>query len=214
MLTAFYIDSIMESTTVRKVEKFFMWVLGAFPLAVGIAGGPLYTHFTEGDLPETLQGLPTPIIVLSVVAVVPSLVALWFLFRGNVKRFWVTNSVTLFALLILVLTTLVPLVNTYRSVAPFCMKVKSIVGEDKPVYAFFPDESLRGAIPFYTGRYIEEVYSLERVREILGKGDQVFFVERDSRGALEGLLLSTGKLSVILRHDMGSERSLVLLTNR
>ncbi len=214
MLTAFFIDRVSASGVAGRFEKLFIWLLGLFPLAVGAAAWPLYIHFAEEDLSLGPRHVPATIFVLSAVAVVPSLVALWFLFRGNVKRFWVTNSVTLFALLILVLTTLVPVVDTYRSVAPFCMKVKSIIGEDKPVYAFFPDESLRGAIPFYTGRHVEEVYSLERVREILDRGDQVFFVERDSGRGLEKLLLSTGKLTVILRYDMGEGRSLVLLRNK
>jgi 4-amino-4-deoxy-L-arabinose transferase-like glycosyltransferase len=213
MLTAFYIDVISASTTVRKVEKFFMWALGIFPLAVGIAARPLYVHFADVGLAEGPHGMPITIIVLSVMAVGPSLVALWFLLRNNVRRFWLTHGLTLFALLTLVLIALVPMVDRYRSVAPFCEQVRVMVGKEKPLYAFFPDESLRGAIPFYTGRYIDEVYSLERVKEIVGKGDQVFFVERDSGGMLEGLLLSTGKLSVVVRHDMGSGRSLLLLTN-
>jgi hypothetical protein len=214
MLTAFYIWSISQSTTVTKIEKFFVWILGAFPLAVGAAAGPLYSHFAEGDLPEAQHGIPVTIIVLSVVAVGPSLVALWFLLRGNMRRFWLTNGLTLFALLVLVLTSLVPMVDRYRSVAPFCEQVRAVVGNDRPLYAYIADESLRGAIPFYTGRYIEEVGSLERVREILSKGDQVFFVERDGGGMIERQLLSTGKLSVVIRHDMGSQRSLLLLANR
>jgi hypothetical protein len=91
--------------------------------------------------------------------------------------------------------------------------VKAVVGSDKPLYAYKADESLRGAIPFYTGRYIEEIDSLEQLQEILKKGDQVFIVERDKGGRLEKQLLSTGKLSVLIRHNMGNDRSLLLLTN-
>ena len=213
MMTAFYVDVTLESTTSSKVEKFFLWILGLFPLAVGAAARPLYFHFAEEDLRQGPHAVPLTIIVLSAVAIGWSLVALWFLFRGKVKYFWVSYGVTMFSLLVLILTTLVPLVDRYRSVAPFCGKVKTIVGKDSPLYALLPDESLRGAIPFYTGRYIDEVYSMERVGEILGKGDRVFFVERDTGGALEKLLLATGKLSVVIRNDMGSERSLLLLTN-
>jgi 4-amino-4-deoxy-L-arabinose transferase-like glycosyltransferase len=214
MLTAFYVEGTLQSARVVKVEKFFIWMLGLFPLAVGAAAVPLYFRLASEDLPQRPERIPFTIVVLSLVAVMPSLIALWFLVRGNLRRFWVTNGLTIVVLLILVLAMLVPMVDSYRSVAPFCKEVKAAVGNDKPLYALFADESLRGAIPFYTGRYIGEVDNLERVREILSKGDQVFFVERDSDGLLEKLLLSTGKLTVILRHDMGSERSLVLLTNR
>ena len=215
MLTAFYIDLVLESTTIRKMEKFFMWILGAFPLVVGAAAAPLYFHFAKGDLFEASHGgVPITIIILSVAAVVPSLVALWYLFRANVRRFWVINGLTIFALLVLVLTLLVPMVDRYRSVAPFCEQVKLVVGKEKPLYAYQADESLRGAIPFYTGRYVEEIDSLQRVKEILQRGDQVFFVERDRGGALEKQLLSTGKLSVVLRRDMDRLRSSLLLTNR
>ncbi|MGD0236868.1 MAG: glycosyltransferase family 39 protein, partial [Syntrophorhabdales bacterium] len=214
MLTASYIDVIMQSTTVAKIEKFFMWILGLFPLAVGVAAAPLYTHFAEEGVPDASHGIPATIIALSVVAVVPSLIALWFLLRGKIKDFFVTNGLTIFALLVLVLTALVPMVDRYRSVAPFCKQVKAVVGKERPLYAYQADESLRGAIPFYTQRYIEEVDSLGRVKEILQKGDQVFFVERDRGGALERQLLSTGKLSVVIRRDMDRLRSLLLLTNR
>lgn len=214
MLTAFCIDFISTSTTVRKVEKFFMWVLGLFPLAVGVAAAPLYIHFAEEGIPGASHGVPATIIVLSVVAVMPSLLALWFLLRGRIKDFFVTNGLTIFALLVLVLTALVPMVDQYRSVAPFCEQVKAVIGKERPLYAYQADESLRGAIPFYTGRFVEEIDSLERVKEILRKGDQVFFVERDRGGALERELLSTGKLSVVVRRDMDRLRSLLLLTNR
>jgi 4-amino-4-deoxy-L-arabinose transferase-like glycosyltransferase len=214
MLTAVYIDSILKSVTIPKVEKFFMWILGLFPLAVGAAAAPLYTHFAKEALPDASNGgIPATIILLSVVAVGPSLVALWFLLRGKMRDFWVTNGLTIFALLVLVLTALVPMVDRYRSVAPFCEQVKAVVGKEKPLYAYVADESLRGAIPFYTGRYIEEVGNLERVKEILETEDQVYFVERDTSGMLERQLLSTGKLSVVIRRDMGSPRSLLLLTN-
>lgn len=191
-----------------------MWILGLFPLAVGVAAAPLYAHFAEEALPDASHGVPATIIALSVVAVVPSLIALWFLLRGKIKDFFVTNGLTIFALLVLVLTALVPMVDRYRSVAPFCKQVKAVVGKERPLYAYQADESLRGAIPFYTQRYIEEVDSLGRVKEILQKGDQVFFVERDRGGALERQLLSTGKLSVVIRRDMDRLRSLLLLTNR
>ena len=129
------------------------------------------------------------------------------------RDFWVTNGLTIFALLVLVLTALVPMVDRYRSVAPFCERVKAVVGKEKPLYAYVADESLRGAIPFYTGRYIEELDNLGQVKEILQKGDHVFFVERDRGGELERQLLSTGKLSVVIRYNIDTLRSLVLLTN-
>ena len=214
MMTAWFVETSMRPVHIKKIEKVFLWMFAVFPLAVGAAAGPLYFHFTEGDLPGGPRALPPVIWVLSAVAVAPSLVAFWFLFRGNLRRFWVTYGATLFVLLVLVLTALVPIVDSSRSVAPFCKEVRSAIGKDAPVYSFIPDESLRGAIPFYTGRYIDELWDIEQVKEVLKGPEQLFFVERDSGGALERMLLSAGKLRVMLRHGMGSERSLVLLTNR
>ncbi len=214
MLTAFYIDSILSSATIRKAEKLFIWILGFFPFAVGVAAAPLYGYFMKEALPDVQHGIPAAMILLSIIAVVPSTIALVCLVRGRVTGFWMAEGLTIFVLLVLVLTVVVPMVDKYRSVAPFCEQVKAIVGKEKPLYAYRADESLRGAIPFYTGRYVEEIASLERVDEILRKGDTAFFVERDRGGALEKQLLSTGKLSVVVRRDMGSTRSLLLLANR
>ena len=213
MLTAFYIDSTLGSRAMRAVEKFFVWMLGLFPLAIGVAAVPLYHRFTEGDLPEASQVVPVAILIMSGLAVGLSLISLWFLFRRDVKRFWIAHGATIFALLVFVLVALVPLIDRHRSIFPFCEQVKAVVGSDKPLYAYQADETLRGAIPFYTGRYIEEIDSLEQLQEILKKEEQVFIVERDRGGKLERQLLGTGKLSVLVRHNMGTDRSLLLLTN-
>jgi 4-amino-4-deoxy-L-arabinose transferase-like glycosyltransferase len=213
LLTAFYVDSILGCRTMRAVEKFFVWMLGLFPLAIGVAAVPLYYRFMEGDVSEASRGVPAAVLVFSPLAVGLSLISLWFLFRRDVKRFWIAHGTTIFALLVFLLVALVPTVDRHRSITPFCEQVKAVVGSDKPLYAYKADESLRGAIPFYTGRYIEEIDSLEQLQEILKKGDQVFIVERDKGGRLEKQLLSTGKLSVLIRHNMGNDRSLLLLTN-
>jgi 4-amino-4-deoxy-L-arabinose transferase-like glycosyltransferase len=213
MMTAFYIDSTLSSRAMRAVEKFFVWMLGLFPLAIGVAAVPLFYRFAEGDSSAALRGVPVAVVVFSSLAVGLSLISLWFLFRRNVRRFWISQGVTMFALLVFLLVALVPVIDRYRSIAPFCEQVKAVVGSDKPLYAYQADESLRGVIPFYTGRYIGELQSLEQVQEILKKGDQVFIVERDKGSRLEKQLLSTGKLSVLIRHNMGIDRSLLLLTN-
>ena len=71
--------------------------------------------------------------------------------------------------------------------------------------------SEREAISMPYDVYPEDRKALE---DILGKGDPAFVVIRDSRGKLEKELLSTGSLNVLRRQEMGTDRSLVLLTNR
>jgi 4-amino-4-deoxy-L-arabinose transferase-like glycosyltransferase len=213
ILTAFYIDSTLGSRTMRGIEKFFVWMLGLFPLAIGIAAVPLYYRFTKADLSEASRGVPVAVLVFSLLAVGPSLVSLWFLLRRDVRRFWIAHGATIFVLLVFLLVALVPLIDRYRSITPFCEQVKVVVGSAKPLYAYQPDESLRGVIPFYTGRYIEELWSPEQLEEILRKGYQVFIVGRDRGGTLERQLLGTGKLSVLIRHRMDAHRSLLLFTN-
>lgn len=71
---------------------------------------------------------------------------------------------------------------------------------------------LRGAVLFYTGRYVIEI---EELRDDLLKKEEPFFVMiRDKKDEMEKKLLSTGKFSVLVKQKMGTDRALVLLSNR
>ena len=86
------------------------------------------------------------------------------------------------------------------------------VGE--PLYAYEPDETLRGAVPFYTGRYVIEIGGLARVETMLQKEEPFYIIIRDKKEETENKLLSTGRLNSLAKLEMGTDRTLVLLSNR
>jgi hypothetical protein len=89
-----------------------------------------------------------------------------------------------------------------------------LVPADQPLYAYRPDETLRGAIPFYTGRYLVEMEEIGNVVTTLQKKETFFIVIRDQNGRLEKELLSSGELSILVKQEMGTDRSLVILSNK
>jgi hypothetical protein len=107
-----------------------------------------------------------------------------------------------------------PLLDRYKSLVPFCEQVKSVVATDAELYAYQPDETLRGALPFYTGFHPKEIEDIKGLEDVLAGGNQVFVTIRDGHQRLEKELLSTGRLMVLRRQDMGTDRSLVLLTTK
>jgi hypothetical protein len=152
--------------------------------------------------------------VFSGLAVALALISRWYLLRRDIPRFWISHGVTLSALLVFLLVALLPIVDGYRSVTPFCEQVRVLIGKDKPLYGFEADERLRGLIPFYTGCYLVGLQSLQQVWEVLEKREDAFFVTRDNGGKLERQLIATGRLSVVARQPGGPNQSFVLLRSR
>lgn len=213
MLTAFYIDSTLKARSMRAAERFFIWILGLFPLAVGVAAVPLYFRFTKGGLSQALPGAPFAVWAFSCVAVGFALISLRYLLRRDVRRFWISHGATIFVLLMFLLVALLPVVDGYRSIKPFCEQVKAFAGQGKALYGFQADERLRGLLPFYTGHYLGELETLDQVREALSREQQVVIVARDAGGSLERQLLSTGRLYVHVRRLAEHDHSFVLLSN-
>ena len=73
---------------------------------------------------------------------------------------------------------------------------------------------MRGAVPFYTGRNVIETEDLQDIEPLLKKNEPFFIMIRDKREQLEKELLSTGNFLVIVKYGMGTDRALVLLSNR
>ncbi len=90
----------------------------------------------------------------------------------------------------------------------------ALVPADQPVYAYRPDETLRSAVPFYTERYLVETGDIANVVTLLQKKETFFIVIRDQKATLEKELLSTGGLSILVRQEMGTDRALVVLSNK
>ncbi len=214
MLTACYIDITLASRTFRKVEKVFLWAFGCLPLLVGLMCVPLYLYAAKLYAVGSSRALLAAVISVSVLAVLCSLVSLRALVKRQMASFWICSDAALFSLLIFALVVAVPLLDRYKSLVPFCQQVKRAVATDAALYAYQPDETLRGALPFYTGYHPKEIEDSKGLEDILAGGSQVYVAIRDSHQRLEKELLSTGRFMVLRRQDMGTDRSLVLLTNK
>ena len=105
----------------------------------------------------------------------------------------------------------IPVLDQFKSFVPFCEKITGSVPPSARLIAYRPDETLRGAIPFYTGRFMEETDSLARLEEAMEKEKTVYVVIRDRRGEMERELLSTGKLRLLLKQSLDTGRSLAVL---
>jgi hypothetical protein len=104
--------------------------------------------------------------------------------------------------------------DRHKSFVPFCQQIIAVVPAGQPLYAYQPDETLRGAVPFYTGRYVIEMEDIGSVATILQKKESVFIIIRDKRGNFEKELLATDQLSILVKQEMGLDRALLLLSNK
>ena len=214
LLTACYIDTTLESRSFQKIEKVFLWAFGCLLVLVGLMCVPLYLYAAKVYAMGSSRALLAAVMSVSVLVVLCSLVSLRALVKRLLARYWIYSGAALFSLLIFALVVAVPLLDRYKSLVPFCEQVKSVVATDAELYAYQPDETLRGALPFYTGFHPKEIEDIKGLENILAGGSQVFVAVRDSHRHLEKDLLSTGRLMVLRRQDIDTDRSLVLLTNR
>ncbi|RZV78312.1 MAG: glycosyltransferase family 39 protein [Candidatus Scalindua sp. SCAELEC01] len=75
-----------------------------------------------------------------------------------------------------------PYINEHKSLRPFCNTLGQIPEvEEKPVYAFCPDETTEAMVPFYTGNYITPIYELEEIKA-LGKSRDAIVLVVDKQG--------------------------------
>ena len=206
ILTACYIDTTLRPVTLGRVDKIFLWVLGIFVLGASLSVAPLFYYpFKRFAI------LP---LAFSILMVGLSAISLRFLWRWKPAPFWIGILGAIFSFLIFTLLWLMPSLDAYKTFVPFCEQINKNVSKDKTLYAYFPDETLLGAVPFYTGRYLTEIEDQARLQEILRSGNQVFIVTMDKRRNLEKELLSTGRLFILARREVGGERICLLLTSR
>lgn len=213
MIIALYIDSTLSKANFSKVEKPFLWLFGIVILLIALAVSPglFYSlrlfHMTIGVRDIVVTGLA------SFICICFALAGIVFLWRHEGKKFWVCEGLSLFVLAVFILVLVLPIVDRYKSFVPFCRRISTLVPQEKVLYGYQADETLRGAIPFYTKRYMNEIEDVSQVKEITENQRPVYIVTRDSHGKAEKDLLATGRLKILYRHDMGTDRSLLLLSN-
>jgi 4-amino-4-deoxy-L-arabinose transferase-like glycosyltransferase len=213
LLTAVYIDGTITGKILSaKWEKVFTCAFGLLPLVGGLAAVPALVFASKRFGFGLNGGEVALVVVLSVAAVALSAAALREHSR-NMMRLWGFSSASVLSLLFLGLIAVMPILDGFKSFVPFCNAIRESVPASETLYAWQPDETLRGAVPFYTGRFLEEVDSMPRLAGILQRERTVFVVVRDKDGELEKELLSTGRMRVTFKLTQGTDRSLAILRN-
>jgi len=209
LLTSSYIEASLTRSDLKGFEKAFALLFGLVIFIVSLAAIPLFFFGSK----KYGFGLPAKevcwTVCLSVVSIVLSLAAL-SKYRRNKARFWTFSAASLFPVLLLGLIVVMPLLDRFKSFVPFCDAVKAAAPGTTVIYGYEPDETLRGAVPFYTGRFLKEKDTLADLEEAAGKKEASIVVIRDKGGQLKKELLSTGKLSILGEFEMGGDRELAI----
>jgi 4-amino-4-deoxy-L-arabinose transferase-like glycosyltransferase len=214
MLTASYIDYTLASQPLKRIDQVFIWVFGTLLFIIGLGLIPIYFYFKKAYLGGTRDSLSILVVAISILITVLSFTAIWYLLHGNMKRYWISVHIPIILVLAFNLVVIFPTLDRSKNFVPFCQQIMGLVPADQPLYAYRPDETLRGAIPFYTGRYLVEMEEIGNVVTTLQKKETFFIVIRDQNGRLEKELLSSGELSILVKQEMGTDRSLVILSNK
>jgi 4-amino-4-deoxy-L-arabinose transferase-like glycosyltransferase len=213
LLTASYIDFTLTSGSLNRIGKVFLWAFDILLMVIGIALMPAYYYLKKAYLLSISSGFFAWVLVTSLLVTAIALAGAFYLYRRNLVRYWISISLTIILVLIFTLVAIVPVLDTHKSFVPFSRQVTALVPADQPLYAYQPDETLRGAVPFYTGRFVVETEEIGK--GLLSKKEETFYLMiRDKREVVEKELLSTGKLHVLVKQLMGSDRTLVLFSNK
>ena len=215
MLTASYIDSTIKSPQLlTKIGKIFCWVFTIVFFLIGLVLTPIYFYVEKLYTIHLSGTYLVPIIALSVFIIALSCAAIRYFQQRDLKKYWISMNVSIILMLLFAVTVVIPVMDDYKSFVPFCKQIDTIVPSGGRIYGYQPDETMRGAVPFYTGRNVIEMEDLQDIEPLLKKNEPFFIMIRDKREQLEKELLSTGNLFVLVKYGMGTDRALVLLSNR
>ena len=213
MLVALFINSTLKSQSLDRIGKVFLWVFAATMFIIGTGFVPGFIYARARYALNTSKGLWILVVAFSLFIAISSIMAIRYLWHGNLKRYWITATIPVFAGLTFAAAFFAPLADQHKSFVPFSRQVMAIVPSQEPLYAYSPDETLRGAVPFYTGRYLTEIHGLKEMEQIVETKGNLFVIIRDKRNKTENELLSTGKFSIVFQKAMGVDRSLTLFSN-
>jgi 4-amino-4-deoxy-L-arabinose transferase-like glycosyltransferase len=214
MLTASYIDSTITSPqSLTKIGKIFYWVFTIVLFFIGLALTPIYFYIKKLYTMHISGTLLVPIIALSIFLIALSCVAIRYFQQRDLKKYWISMTASIILMLLFAVTVVIPVMDDHKSFVPFCKQIDAIVPAGGPLYGYQPDETMRGAVPFYTGRHVIETEDLQDIEPLLKKNEPFFVMIRDKREQLEKELLNTGKFFVVVKQMMGTDRTLVLLSD-
>ncbi len=212
MLTASYIDFTLTTRSMGRIGKSFAHIFSAVLLFAGFSFAPAYFYFRNSYSINMTTGLLMLTFFVSGVIILLALMAIRYLRQLNLKRYWIVMNIAVILALIFIAAIVLPVIDQAKSFVPFCKEISARVPPEEPLYAYQPDETLRGAVPFYTGRFMVELNDVNN--ELLQKETPYFVMIRDRKKEQETQLISTGRLFPIVRQEMGTDRALVIFSNK
>jgi hypothetical protein len=181
---------------------------------IGVGALPVYVYI-KGIYPWIEDtNLFSLVAIFSILTILISFAAIWFLWHKNLRRYWTASATSIIVWLIFAAVILAPVIDRHKSFVPFCQQIDSNVPHNQNFFAYQPDETLRGAIPFYTGHYLIELRGLDSLHNIAEDKESFFVIVRDKRRKFEADLLSTGSLSIFYQQKMGTDRTLAVFKKK
>jgi hypothetical protein len=213
LLTAWYIETTLTRQKLKNLEMCFVRLFSSVPLLVGLAILPVYFYAAKKSFITFSLTDAISVGIFSLVTIFLSIGSL-SVTRRDRKMCWILSSASVFSLLIFGLVIVIPLLDPYKSFVPFCHRIDVAVPQAQPLYGYQPDETAKGAVPFYTRRFLTVIGTTSDLEKIAAREQRVFIVIRDKKEELEKEILSTGKYSILFKQQMGAKRSLALLASR
>jgi hypothetical protein len=213
MLTSLYIESTLISQPIKRINKAFLWAFALVLTMIGIGATAVYVYIKSIYPLDTSAWLFASVAMLSLIMMAFSLTSIWNLWHGNLKKYWALTTAPIIAGLVFAAVVIAPVMDRHKSFIPFCQELLASVPHDQTFFAYHPDETLRGAVPFYTGHYLVELTDLGSVEDIAQREEPFFVMTRDKKGKAADELISTGRLSVVFQKKMGVERTLTIFSN-
>lgn len=210
ILTSLFIESTLMSHPIDRMSKTFLWIFTLVLAFIGVGATPIFLYIKKIYPLYVPESLLLSTIVLSLLMFTFSLAAVRYLWSSNLNRYWIANIVQIVIGLAFVALIVTPVVDRRKSFVPFCKKVVAVVLPDEPLYVYSPDETLRGAVPFYTGHYLSEIHGLKQMEQTAEKKERFFVITRDKRRKPNNEILSMGGFSIVFQKKMGLERTLTL----
>lgn len=216
ILTAVYVESTLGSLRpITKIGKVFIWVFASIILFIGLSLTPASLSVKKIYFADASVSFMGPVILLSVFVTILCCLAMRCLWKRNLKRYWISMNAAVILILLFALTVAMPVIDVHNSFVPFCRRVAAAVPAGESLHVYRPNETIRGVVPFYTGRYLLEANELSDVETMFRKEEPFYIIVRDKQERMEKKLLSTGRVFSLVKHELtGTDHALVLFSNK
>lgn len=209
ILIGCYIDSSLNRSVAKWFEHLLDYIFGLALFVIGLFAVPLFLFASKKYGLSAGSNVIVHTACFSFGIALMSFFGLWSFKRDRV-RYWFLSGASLVCLLLFTLVVWAPLLDQHKSFAPFCREVASKAPAASRLYVYKPDETIRGAIPFYTGRYLNEIETLDSLKTTVSEEKNLFLVVRDSRGRSRKEIESAGNFSLLSEQRTGLRGSLLL----